>query len=160
MEESTNRTSATTKKKIVVLGGGLSGLSAAHELTNYEGWDDLYDVTLYQFGWQLGGKCKTGRGKMERIEEHGIHIFLGFYNNAMRMIRESYAEWEKFRNIQDNTPFLTWESLFHKQSSIMLPFFSSKQNKWENFTLIFPENKEIPGIGGAPTEQENIKKCS
>ncbi len=158
MEESTNRKSATTKKKIVVLGGGLSGLSAAHELTNYEGWDDLYDVTLYQFGWQLGGKCKTGRGKMERIEEHGIHIFLGFYNNAMRMIRESYAEWEKFRNIKDNTPFLTWESLFHKQSSIMLPFFSSKQNKWENFTLIFPENNEIPGIGGAPTEQENIKK--
>ncbi len=158
MAEPTNPEAPATKKKIVVLGGGLSGLSAAYELTDYPGWKDLYEVTLYQFGWQLGGKCKTGRGRMERIEEHGIHVFLGFYNNAMRMIRQAYAEREKFRKITDPAPFLTWESLFHKQSSVLLPFFSKKTHKWENYNLIFPENPDVPGIGEAPTEQVNIKK--
>ena len=47
---------ASKKKKVVVLGAGPSGLSALFELTNYPGWDALYDVTVYQFGWQVGGK--------------------------------------------------------------------------------------------------------
>jgi len=63
-----------SKKKIVILGGGMASLSAAHELTDYEGWQNNYEITLYQIGWRLGGKTSTGRSQCDRVEEHGIHI--------------------------------------------------------------------------------------
>ena len=148
---------ASKKKKVVVLGAGPSGLSALFELTNYPGWDALYDVTVYQFGWQVGGKCRTGRGDKDRIEEHGIHIFLGFYNNAMRTIRQAHEECIT-RGIQPKgSPFGTnWEDLFHKQSSILLPEY--RNGKWDQWTMIFPQNKEIPGVGDAPSHHTTVKK--
>ncbi len=36
------------KKKIIILGGGMASLSAAHELTDYEDWQDKYEITVYQ----------------------------------------------------------------------------------------------------------------
>jgi len=146
------------KKKIAILGGGLAGLSAAFELTDYKDWNDYYDVTLYQTGWQLGGKCRTGRGVNERIEEHGIHLFLGFYNNAMRMVRLAYDEWKQNGDLSGDAPFDSWEKVFRKQNSIQLPRFSTRQGKWLNFALNLPENNEVPGIGDPPNEHENIKK--
>ena len=43
-------------------------------------------------GWRLGGKGASGRGPSGRIEEHGLHIWMGFYENAFRLMRECYAE--------------------------------------------------------------------
>ncbi len=51
-----------------------------------------FEVTVYQEGWRLGGKGASGRGASGRIEEHGLHIWLGFYDNAFRMMRECHAE--------------------------------------------------------------------
>ena len=148
------------KKKIAILGGGMAALSTAFELTDYEGWDDHYEVTLYQMGWRLGGKCATGRGPNDRIEEHGIHVFMGFYNNAMRMVRLAYEAWAKaaVHKIPDDYPFHSWEAVFHRQQSIMLPEYSKEQGKWLHWPMVFPENNLVPGIGDPPSNQENIKK--
>jgi len=62
----------TERERIVILGGGLSGMSAAFwlseeaRLTKRE-----YEITVYQPGWRLGGKCASGRnaGAGQRIEE-------------------------------------------------------------------------------------------
>lgn len=143
------------KQKVVVLGAGLGGLSAAFELTDYEGWENYYDVTVYQFGWQLGGKCRTGRGPNDRIEEHGIHVFLGFYNNAMRMVRLAFEELKQKRILVTDK---TWESLFIRENAILLPKYSIKEESWLQRVLVFPENDQLPGIGEPPSEQENIKK--
>ena len=66
-------------------------MAAAFELTRptHRG---KYQVTVYQVGWRLGGKGASGRGPADRIEEHGIHIWMGFYENAFRLLRECYAE--------------------------------------------------------------------
>ncbi len=83
----------SNKKKIAILGGGLGGLAAAYELTNHPGWQDEYEITLYQRGWRLGGKGASGRaGDAQRIEEHGLHCFWGFYDNAFHMLRTCYEE--------------------------------------------------------------------
>ena len=146
------------KKKIAIFGGGMSALSTAFELTDYEGWDDHYEITLYQLGWRLGGKCATGRGDNDRIEEHGIHVFLGFYNNAIRLVRQAYEAWEKMGLVRPDYPFSDWRALFHLQNSIMLPEFSPSQKRWLNWPMVFPQNDLTPGIGGAPSELVNIKK--
>lgn len=81
------------KKKVVILGGGIAGLTAAWQMTKDPEWKDKFEsVTLYQMGWRLGGKCATGRGVFGRIEEHGIHLFGGGYYNALRMMRDVYRD--------------------------------------------------------------------
>ncbi|MEM7155774.1 MAG: NAD(P)-binding protein [Myxococcota bacterium] len=76
------------KKRVAVLGGGPAACAAAFYLAKTQ----RYDVTLYTLGYRLGGKCAAGRNPElgHRIEEHGLHAFLGFYNNAFRTLREVY----------------------------------------------------------------------
>src|SRR4051794_24540329 len=84
------------KKRIAILGGGLGSLITAFQLTAEPGWENLYEITLYQIGWRLGGKGASGRNQLpwyhDRIEEHGVHIFFGFYNNAFRAMKRCYDE--------------------------------------------------------------------
>ena len=44
------------KQRVAVLGGGTGSMAAVYGLTNEEGWQDKYDITVYQLGWRLGGK--------------------------------------------------------------------------------------------------------
>jgi uncharacterized protein with NAD-binding domain and iron-sulfur cluster len=82
------------KKKIAILGGGMAALSTAFQLSRTEELRREYELTVYQQGWRLGGKCAAGRNRHEadRVEEHGLHILFGWYENAFALIRESYAE--------------------------------------------------------------------
>ncbi len=77
--------------KVAVIGGGCAAVTAAWELSR-PGHAGRYEVTIYQEGWRLGGKGASGRGSHGRIEEHGLHIWLGFYDNAFRMMRGCHAE--------------------------------------------------------------------
>jgi uncharacterized protein with NAD-binding domain and iron-sulfur cluster len=83
------------KEKIAILGGGLGSMTTALALTDPDfnpGWKDKYDITLYQEGWRLGGKGASGRGDYGKIEEHGLHIWMGFYENAFEAIQKVYSE--------------------------------------------------------------------
>src|SRR5262249_58782002 len=82
---------ATRKTRVAIVGGGCAGMATAFELTRPE-LGGQYDVTVYQMGFRLGGKGASGRGPADRIEEHGLHLWMGFYENAFRLIRECYAE--------------------------------------------------------------------
>lgn len=76
--------------RVAIIGGGCGGVTAAYELTKPE-MGGAFEVTLFQQGWRLGGKGASGRGPAGRVEEHGLHIWLGFYDNAFRMMRDCYA---------------------------------------------------------------------
>ncbi|HEX7611005.1 MAG TPA: FAD-dependent oxidoreductase [Solirubrobacteraceae bacterium] len=78
------------------MGGGPAALAAALELTAPEA-EDRFEVTIYQPGWRLGGKCASGRNLSRggRIEEHGLHVWFGFYDNAFRMTRSVFDELDR-----------------------------------------------------------------
>ncbi|MEL6812238.1 MAG: NAD(P)-binding protein [Bacteroidota bacterium] len=135
------------KKKVAILGSGMSALAAAYELSSYENWQDHYDITIYQMGWRLGGKTATGRGPNERIQEHGIHIAQGWYENAFRLIQDSYKECEK-HNLMPNSPFQSWEDGFDREDTTLLTHFDPKTNQWIKKNIVFPSNNFIPGQGG------------
>lgn len=74
---------ASSGKRVAVLGGGVSGLSAAHELA-----ERGYEVTVYEYYDALGGKARsmdvpgTGTGGRKPLPgEHGFRFFPGFYRN-------------------------------------------------------------------------------
>lgn len=79
-------------RRIVILGGGVGGLSCALELTGREGYGKRFSVEVLQRGWLLGGKAASTRNPARslRIEEHGIHLWFGCYTNAFSMIRTVY----------------------------------------------------------------------
>src|SRR3954447_25199049 len=79
--------------KTWIIGGGVSALAAAFELTE-KGRVDPASVTVLQPGWRVGGKCASGRTQdaHRRIEEHGLHVWFGCYDNAFWLLRRCYAE--------------------------------------------------------------------
>ena len=50
------------KRKVAILGGGVSAITVAMQLTDDPAWRDQFEsITIYQLGWRLGGKGATGR---------------------------------------------------------------------------------------------------
>ena len=82
------------KTKVAILGGGLGSIAAAYELSCTKALRDRYEITVYQQAHRLGGKGASGRNSAlgDRIEEHGLHAFLGFYENAFRFMRDVYDD--------------------------------------------------------------------
>ncbi|HEX2827323.1 MAG TPA: FAD-dependent oxidoreductase [Burkholderiales bacterium] len=79
--------------RVAIVGGGCAGVAAAWQLAARP----EYEVHVYEKSWRLGGKGASGRDGAGRIVEHGLHVWLGFYENAFRMIRDCYAEVERKR---------------------------------------------------------------
>ncbi len=82
------------RKRIAVLGAGIGSLSAIFELTSIPGWQDRFEIVVYQMGWLLGGKGASVRNRQKfcRNEEHGLHVWLGFYDNAFDIVQRCYEE--------------------------------------------------------------------
>lgn len=102
---------------MAILGGGVGAITAAFELTSPRHGADAYDVTIYQTGWRLGGKCASGRNGHEhqRIEEHGLHVWSGFYDNAIRLMRECYDELRGVEGV-----FASFDTAFARHDNIAL----------------------------------------
>ena len=85
-------------RKVAILGGGCGGLAAAWALTASPALRRRFDVTVYEESWRLGGKGASGRAGADgepgsrRIQEHGLHVWFGFYERSFRMLRAAYEE--------------------------------------------------------------------
>lgn len=130
-------------EKIAILGGGVGAMTTAFYLTNQPGWQNDYDITVYQMGWRIGGKGASGRNAEygERIEEHGLHIWFGFYENAFKMIKEAYAAMDR----PPGAPLATWEDAFKPHDFIVLA--EEIQKEWKMWPLMFPRLPGEPGVG-------------
>src|SRR3954454_23428348 len=76
------------KRSVVVLGGGMAGLTAAHELA-----ERGFDVTVYERN-ALGGKARSipvghtaKGGRRDLPGEHGFRFFPGFYHHVPDTMR-------------------------------------------------------------------------
>ena len=56
------------KKKIVIIGAGISGLSTAHGLVN----NDNYEIHIIEQSGEGGGKAKTNNYGNGKIREHSL----------------------------------------------------------------------------------------
>ncbi len=135
--------SVVAPKKIAILGGGVSAMTAAFYLTDQPGWENQYDITVYQMGWRLGGKGASGRNARmgQRIEEHGLHIWFGFYQNAFRTIQRAYELLDR----PAGAPLATWQDAFKPQHSFCLS--EKVGGRWSQWLIDTPEMPGVPGHG-------------
>ncbi len=127
--------------KVAVIGGGCASMAAAFELTRPE-HKGRYQLTVYQTGWRLGGKGASGRGPAGRIEEHGLHIWLGYYENAFKLLRECYAELgagSRARRHED------WRDAFFPDPHIAISEPHRRGDGWAHLTAHFPPADGLPG---------------
>ena len=73
------------KKKVVVLGGGLSALSAGIHLLQEGGSAEL-EVTLLCMEHRLGGKAASWRLPDGRYMEIGFHAVFGYYRALQTLL--------------------------------------------------------------------------
>jgi uncharacterized protein with NAD-binding domain and iron-sulfur cluster len=134
-----------TRQKIAILGGGIAAMATAFELTDRVEDRECREVTVYQLGWRLGGKGASGRNAdpdmAYRIEEHGLHVWFGFYENAFTMIRKCYKELAR----SAGSPLATWTDAFKPASSIVLA--DDFEDQWSFHQTSMPTKAGSPGDG-------------
>ena len=135
--------------RIAILGGGISALAAAYEIKRADP-ANVFDITIYQMGWRLGGKCASSRnlsGGMDfRNEEHGLHVLGGWYHNTFEMMRNVYADWQSLGH-GDTAAFadaflpLNGAVLFDRRKNIL-----GVPTGWRKIAVRFPPPRGEPGL--------------
>ena len=125
--------------KIAIVGGGCAAIAAAFELSRPE-LRGRYDITVYQLGWRLGGKGASGRGPSGRIEEHGLHIWLGYYDNAFRLLRDCFEELAADPGEFD---VADWRESFIPENFIGVS--AQADDAWHTWSACFPPRPGLPG---------------
>lgn len=138
----------TSVRKLAVLGGGVSAVTSIFDLTSEPDWQNKYDITLYQMGWRLGGKGASGRNLEDhgRIEEHGIHVWFGFYYNAFKCMRACYEELDR----PVGAPLATLYEAFTPHHSTALA--QNFHNEWSVWPVKVPPLPGKVGEGADPVD--------
>jgi hypothetical protein len=143
----------SVRKKVAILGGGPAGLAAMMDLSKYP---EQFELTLYQLGWRLGGKCASSRGfsselatgaesstgEWQRNQEHGLHMALGFYENFFDLLRQAYDN----LNRSDEWALRTWRDAVTPRLSYTLaerPW--PGRGAWLDLGTQLPTNDLLPG---------------
>jgi uncharacterized protein with NAD-binding domain and iron-sulfur cluster len=165
---------AETKKKkvkVAIIGGGCGALTAAYRLSDPQYKDQYpheYEITVYQMGWRLGGKGASGRNEQahNRTEEHGLHVWMGFYENAFGLIRDCYRELDELytapgtslgkanvqkpiRHNERQSLFGSWDDAFFAEPCVGVA--DDSRGKWRTWASFFPPT---PGLPGDPLDAE------
>ena len=126
--------------RVAAIGGGCAAMAAVWELSRPE-HAGRYTITVYQEGWRLGGKGASGRGPNGRIEEHGLHVWLGFYDNAFRMMRECHAE---LQAQGEGALFGDWQDAWTPENDVAL-FSVAEDGGFQRWDAHMPPRPGLPG---------------
>ncbi|MGZ6972519.1 MAG: NAD(P)-binding protein [Acidimicrobiia bacterium] len=130
------------RPSIAVLGGGMAALTAAFELSEGD-WRARFDrITVYQRGWRLGGKGASSRGPHGRIEEHGLHVLLGYYEHTFDVLRRCYAELDRPRT-DPGCPIRTWDEAVAPANDVGVT--DEHDGRFEPWVASFAPTRGRPG---------------
>ncbi len=125
----------------------MGGLTTAFELSAGRWRDQYSSITVYQRGWRLGGKGASSRGKNGRIEEHGLHVLLGYYHDTFRVMGECYDELDR-ANSDPDCPITSWSEAVRPAPTVGLT--EIEDGEWTPWTMTFPTGGDLPGSRTEP----------
>jgi uncharacterized protein with NAD-binding domain and iron-sulfur cluster len=140
-------------KKILIIGGGCAAMATAFALSDSPELRSRYKIRVLQPGWRLGGKGASGRnvdGGM-RIEEHGLHVWSGFYENAFWMMRRCYAELGR----NPSQPMATAFDAFIEHHQAGMGF--AQNQSWGIWHGSVPHEQGQPGDGISSSEYKVLE---
>jgi len=132
-------------KRVVVLGAGVGGLTAAHELA-----ERGYEVTVYERMIAYGGKArsipKPNSGIEQRQDlpgEHGFRFFPGFYRHVIDTMQR--IPFHKTENVAGNLVAATQSMLarFDQAPLVGLVGFPRTWAEWKMFFHMLTESNGV-----------------
>jgi hypothetical protein len=72
------------KKNVLIVGGGIAGLTVAHELSR----SGRFDITVCEQNPELGGKARSLRTARQQPTEHAMRVLLASYTCLFRIMEE------------------------------------------------------------------------
>lgn len=135
----------SARTRVAVLGGGISALTTAWHLTSTQELRDRYEVTVYQMGWRLGGKLASGRNAKlgMRNQEHGLHVWFGWYENAFALFQQLLAEWSPMA--PPDCPIRQWQDAF--EPCLYTPIGQELGGGRKLWKFKWAGNSDLPGDG-------------
>lgn len=87
----------TARRKVVIVGGGISGLTAAYELSRTADLRAAWGVEVVEMGHRYGGRLASEfhPEAWGRNQEHGLHVWFGFYANTFRLTEDVWRNFPK-----------------------------------------------------------------
>lgn len=137
----------------MIIGGGASGLSAAYELSRTPALRERHELTVVQMGYRLGGKLASGRrlDRAARNEEHGLHVWFGFYDNAFALWREVFE-----RVASDGSLIRGLDDVL--EPCRFAPFGRTAVDAYGAWTVLFPGDSARPGDPTPPRPSQVIER--
>jgi uncharacterized protein with NAD-binding domain and iron-sulfur cluster len=135
-------------RRLIILGGGIASLTAAfyasqpgHEIAFPGG------IHVYEASGRLGGKGSSVRGiptgdpNGNRIEEHGLHVWFGFYDNAFALMQACHEYLEH----QAKHGYTRWSSSLRSVDDGFRPcsriaVMDHDGASWRPWVATFPED--------------------
>jgi uncharacterized protein with NAD-binding domain and iron-sulfur cluster len=140
--------------RVAIVGGGFAGIAAAWSLSQQKD----FQVDIYEKSWRLGGKTASARAQGDYIVDNSLGVWLGFYENAFRMIRQCYAEVERCKwgpdaNAGDVLLFGRMEDAFFPEPNVGAWGRNPKTSAgtgdsspdWAVWSAYFPPANGLPG---------------
>lgn len=140
------------KGRLIILGGGIASLTAAYYASEPD-CDIVFPggIYVYEMSNRLGGKGASGRSSTDRvenrIEEHGLHVWFGFYDNAFRLLAACHDYLEEEVGKDPSRPrwatsLRTIEDGFRRSSRIGVTDYDGAS--WLHWVADFPEDARRP----------------
>ena len=140
--------------RVAIVGGGFAGIAAAWSLSQQKD----FQVDIYEKSWRLGGKTASARADGGYIVDNSLGVWLGFYENAFRMMRQCYAEVERCKwgpdaNAGDVLLFGRMEDAFFPEPNVGAWGRNPKTSEgtgdfspdWAVWSAYFPPANGLPG---------------
>jgi uncharacterized protein with NAD-binding domain and iron-sulfur cluster len=72
-------------------------MTAAYELTRTDAARAYWDVEIFEMGHRFGGRLASHHrnSRWHRNEEHGLHVWFGFYDNTFRLAEQVWKDWQR-----------------------------------------------------------------
>ncbi len=86
--------------KVIIIGGGLSGLSCAAKLI-----EEGFEVEIYEKESELGGRASNWIEKGKPIES-GVHTYFGIYSHLSKLLRKANIDLNSFLKWQYSITFI------------------------------------------------------
>jgi uncharacterized protein with NAD-binding domain and iron-sulfur cluster len=128
----------TINKKVIILGGGVGGLSAAHELIERNTSSHKFDIEIYEKDPNIpGGKARSlpvpnsGIGGRRNLPaEHGFRFFPDFYQHITdTMKRIPFRNDSVFHNLVDTSRLLIGRA--NHEPFVAISRFPQNLTDWE-----------------------------